>query len=161
MLAISILFCMIVEDFGFYCSHRTLHHPKLYSQIHKVHHTYNQTVSIAAEYCHPIEFVLANLLPTGLGPLILGPKMHIFTVLVWYMVRVGETLDGHSGYEFSWTPYRLVPFSGGAEYHGYHHNKNVGNYSSFFSVWDTVFGTNKSYYEEIEARDQQLAGKKA
>lgn len=38
-----------------------------------------------------------------------------------------------------------MPFSGSALFHGYHHTTNIGNYSSFFTVWDTVFGTNKHY----------------
>lgn len=144
-LALSVFFCMLCEDFTFYWTHRLLHQPLIYPYIHKMHHTYTQTVSIAAEYSHPLEFALGNLLPTAVGPLILGPNMHIVTVFAWYMVRVGETLDGHCGYDFSFSPYRLIPLSGSAEYHDYHHSKNVGNYSSFFSVWDTVFGTNKSY----------------
>merc|ERR1740123_1184813 len=150
VLAMSVFFCMLCEDFTFYWAHRLLHHPRLYPHIHKMHHQYTQTVSIAAEYCHPVEFILANLLPTSVGPMILGPKMHIVTVFAWYVVRVGETLDGHCGYEFSCSPYRLIPMSGSAEYHDYHHSRNVGNYASFFSVWDTVFGTNHSYAREVE-----------
>lgn len=148
-LALSVFFCMLCEDFTFYWMHRLLHHPRLYAHIHKMHHTYNQTVSISAEYSHPLEFVLANLLPTAIGPMILGPKMHLVTVFAWYAVRVGETLDGHCGYEFSFSPYRLIPMSGSAEYHSFHHSRNVGNYASFFSVWDTVFGTNYAYTTEI------------
>lgn len=145
-LALTIAFCMMCEDATFYWSHRMLHHPRLYPWIHKMHHTFNQTVSIAAEYSHPLEFLFGNLLPTAIGPAILGSNMHVVTVFAWYMVRVGETLDGHCGYDFSFSPYRLIPMSGSAEYHDFHHSQNVGNYASFFSVWDTVFGTNKAFY---------------
>lgn len=109
-------------------------------------------MSIATEYCHPIEFALGNLLPSAIGPLILGPKMHVVTVFCWYMVIVGESIDGHCGYDFSFSPYRLIPLSGSAEYHDYHHSRNVGNYSSFFSLWDTVFGTNRAYFTEMEQK---------
>ena len=44
---------MLAEDFTFYWLHSTLHHPKLY-WIHKNHHEYNRTISITAEYSHPI-----------------------------------------------------------------------------------------------------------
>jgi methylsterol monooxygenase/4-alpha-methyl-delta7-sterol-4alpha-methyl oxidase len=107
-------------------------------------------VSIAAEFSHPLEFIFANLIPTAIGPALLGANMHLVTVFAWYAVRVGETLDGHCGYDFSFSPYRLIPFSGSAEYHDFHHSNNVGNYSSFFSLWDTIFGTNKAYYEHVE-----------
>ena len=75
------------------------------------------------------------------------------------MVRVGETLDGHCGYDFSFSPYRLIPLSGSAEYHDFHHSRNVGNYSSFFSIWDSVWGTNKAFYEHLESRQKREKAK--
>ena len=143
---------MFCEDVAFYFSHRFLHLPLVYPYIHKIHHTYTTTVSLAAEYCHPLEFALGNMLPTAVGPALLGPNAHALTVFAWYMVRTGETLDGHCGYDFSFSPYRLIPFSGSAEYHDFHHSHNVGNYGSFFCIWDTVFGTNKAYYDYLETR---------
>ena len=131
-LAGTLLFCMICEDTTFYFSHRFLHLNWVYPHVHKMHHEYKHTVGIASEYCHPAEFAIGNLLPTSIGPLILGPRMHILTVFAWYALRVGETLDGHCGYDFSFSPYRLIPFSGSASYHDYHHSQNVGNYGSFF-----------------------------
>ena len=92
------------------------------------------------------------MIPTAIGPAILGSKMHLIAVFAWYAVRVGESLDGHCGYEFSFSPYRLIPMSGGAEYHDFHHLQNVGNYSSFFSIWDTVFGTNKPFHQKLDKR---------
>jgi sterol desaturase/sphingolipid hydroxylase (fatty acid hydroxylase superfamily) len=46
--------------------------------------------------------------------------------------------------------------SGSAEYHNFHHSHNIGNYSSFFSVWDTVFGTNKHYFEYKNRKEREL-----
>lgn len=59
---------MLVEDFAFYWSHRMLHTPYLYKKVHKVHHEFNNTVSIAATYAHPVEYFLAIYYPplTGL-----------------------------------------------------------------------------------------------
>jgi sterol desaturase/sphingolipid hydroxylase (fatty acid hydroxylase superfamily) len=99
------------------------------------------------------------MIPTAIGPAILGPKMHLIAVFAWYTVRVGESLDGHCGYDFSFSPYRLIPMSGGSSYHDFHHSQNEGNYSSFFSIWDTVFGTNKSFYDKLEKRSE-IAAKK-
>jgi sterol desaturase/sphingolipid hydroxylase (fatty acid hydroxylase superfamily) len=126
-----------------------------------MHHEFTSTVGIAAEYAHPLEFCFSNLLTAGLGPAILGHKMHFVSVIAWGIVRAVESLDGHCGYDFSWSPFRLIPFSGGADYHDYHHSHNVGNYGSFFSVWDTVFGTNKPYYELLKQRDEDSKVKKA
>ena len=59
----------------------------------------------------------------------------------------------HSSYEFPWSPFRLIPFSAPASYHNCHHTHNVGNYATFFALWDTVFGTNRAYYK---FRDNKL-----
>jgi len=143
----SIIFCMICEDFAFHWIHKMLHLPIIYPYIHKIHHEYSTTIGIAHYYFHPIEYVFSGLFPAILGPALLGTRMHLFTNLVWSGLRTAESLDGHSGYEFSWSPYRLIPFSGSATYHDFHHLYNLGNFSSFFSLWDTICGTNKKYYE--------------
>jgi len=44
----------------------------------------------------------------------------------------------------------LIPFATSSSYHNFHHSYNIGNYSSFFSMWDTLFGTNKTYYQYYE-----------
>ena len=142
---LSLVFFMLVEDFIFYWSHRALHIKAIYPYIHKMHHNHSSTVGIAAEYAHPLEYVFGNMFPTTVGPFILGYKSHFVTILAWYIFRYAENLDGHCGYDFSWSPFRLIPFSSGGEYHDYHHAANLGNYSSLFSIWDTVWGTNKDY----------------
>lgn len=145
----QVVFFMVMEDLLFYWSHRLLHHPRLYPHIHKRHHEFKDTVSIASEYAHPLESLLSNTLPTVAGYKLLGGKTHMATVLMWVIIRVTETIDGHSGYEFSWSPYRLMPFSGSASFHDYHHTHNIGNYGSFFTLWDTLCGTSASYWRYL------------
>ena len=72
-----------------------------------------------------------------------------------------ESVDSHSGYEFPFTPFRLVPFSGSATYHDYHHSSNTGNYSSFFTIWDTLFNENTDYYAHEDQIDQKNRALKA
>lgn len=153
---LSIGFFMIVEDFAFYWVHRILHQKSLYPYIHKIHHEYNNPISIASEYAHPFEFLIANLIPSSLGVKLLGAKVHFFTYLMWNTLRIFETIDGHCGYEFSWSPYRLLPLSGSANYHNYHHTHNIGNYGSFFMLWDTFMGTNKSYFQYIAKKEKDV-----
>lgn len=155
-LLVTAPFFMIVEDCTFSSIHWLLHRKWLYPYIHKIHHTHITPVGVAAEYAHPLEFALGNILPTTIGPLLLGKHVHLFTVIVWYIFRAGETIDGHCGYEFSWSPYRLIPFSGSAEYHDFHHTHNVGNFSSFFCLWDTVWGTNTDFYKYQELKKKAL-----
>ena len=91
----QIFFFMIVEDFSFYLSHRLLHHKSIYSKVHKIHHNYKQVVSISAEFCHPFEYIFSNLIPSAIGPMILGSRVHIITYFLWVILRICETAEGH------------------------------------------------------------------
>lgn len=66
-LAIAHLF----QDLLFYITHRAFHSNALY-WIHKQHHSYAGTMSISAEYAHPIEVLVANIFPTLGGLPLLG-----------------------------------------------------------------------------------------
>lgn len=156
---LQIVFFMLAEDFTFYFSHRFLHWDKIYSYIHKIHHKYTNTVSIASEYAHPLEFLVSNLLTTSSGSLLLGRRTHITTYAIWILLRVGETSDGHCGYEFSWSPYRLLPFSGSSDFHNYHHLNYKGNYGSLFTFWDRICGTVSPNYDKLIKMKEQLTEK--
>ena len=91
------------------------------------------------------------------GLVILGSNLHFTTLILWTIVRGIETHDAHCGYEFPWSPFRLIPFGGDASYHDYHHTRNVGNYGTFMTIWDTVFDTNKDYYAKIaKGKEKQV-----
>ena len=107
----QVILFMIADDFFFYWGHRLLHHPKLYPHIHKLHHEHYNTLVFSAEYDHPIEF-LVGCLSQNLLPRMFGLKCHFMTCIMWLFVRTFEVLEDHCGYEFSWSPFRLVPFSG-------------------------------------------------
>lgn len=143
----TIIFFMMSEDMMFHLMHRLLHHRWLYPYVHKLHHEYKTTVGLAAEYSHPIDFFLTGIVPTTLAGVLLGKYTHIATVIAWNIARIFESIDGHCGYEFSWSPYRLIPFGASASYHDYHHSHNVGNYSSMLTFWDTVLGSNDDFHK--------------
>lgn len=148
----QVVFFMFIEDLLFYWAHRCLHLSKVYPLIHKKHHEHKDPISISSEYAHWVEHILSNTLPTVAGYKLLANKVHLVTVTMWVAMRVTETIDGHSGFEFSWSPYRLLPFSGSASYHNYHHTHNVGNYSSFFTMWDTLCGTSNNYWAYLSRK---------
>lgn len=139
---LTFVFLIVVEDLGFHIFHRLAHWKVIYPYFHKLHHNYTTTVSIGGEYFHPVDYFMGVLIPGSFGPNLLGRNLHIATYFAWALLRTGEGVDGHSGYEFPWSPYRLLPFSTSAAYHDYHHTHNVGNYSSFLSIWDAIFGDN-------------------
>lgn len=105
------------------------------------------TFSLAALHAHPFEYIMGNVVPVMVGPALLDTNMHRAAMFGWYFARGWESMEGHSGYSFSWSPYRLLPCQPEGDYHYFHHESNVGNYATFFTVWDTVFGTNSEYYK--------------
>ena len=143
----------------FYWSHRILHHPSIYPYIHKQHHQYAVTISLAAEYAHPIEFVFGNLIPTIFGAFLLDDKAHIVTYMTYLVVALMGTTDQHCGYEFPWSPFCLLPTASYSDYHNFHHYQNVGNYAGVFTFWDTLCGTNRAYNKFISKAKQIIYGK--
>jgi sterol desaturase/sphingolipid hydroxylase (fatty acid hydroxylase superfamily) len=145
---LQIMVCTLVEDFTFYWSHRTLHHPYFYNKIHKVHHSFYNVIHISYAYAHPLEFVFGNLVPMAMSLFVFQNYLHIVAYTGFVLMRSLETAEGHSGYEFKYSIFSYSPFCNDAEYHDFHHLKNMGNYGSFFSFWDDLFGTNKYFYEK-------------
>jgi len=150
-LAKHLLFMVICEDLTFHFMHRLFHckhkYLPMYQMFHKQHHKFSHTTSISSEHTHPVEHMLVGNLSWIMGPLVLGARTHQWTILIWGLLRHLETHEAHSGYEFPWSVFRVLPFGTDASYHSFHHSKNVGNYSTFFTIWDTVFNTNVDYYE--------------
>jgi sterol desaturase/sphingolipid hydroxylase (fatty acid hydroxylase superfamily) len=85
--AAEVLICLVVEDLMFYWGHRTLHHPRIYSYIHKQHHSFKENIGIASEYAHPVEFVVGNLIPFGTAGILMGS--HPVVWIMWTCVRIG------------------------------------------------------------------------
>ena len=141
----QLFFIMILSDAYNYWCHRMLHCPFLYSKVHKVHHEYKNPICISAAYFSFVEHLFVNMIATGLGPAILGTKCHVVTFWLWVIFQNIESVDAHCGYEFPWSPIRVLPMAAGGEYHNFHHSKNVGNFGSYFTFWDTVCGTNRVF----------------
>lgn len=58
---------IIVREILFYYSHRLGHIPALYKRIHKVHHKFTAPIAPSAEYAHPVEHLVANVIPVIAG----------------------------------------------------------------------------------------------
>lgn len=113
--------------------------------IHKKHHEYNNPYTLTAEYAHPIEYLFGNVIPVSMGFKLLRGRAHIFTVIAWVWIRIYITAEGHSGYDFPFSPLRIFPMSGGAEFHDFHHSKNSGAYGSSFMFWDRLMKTDRDF----------------
>lgn len=101
---------------------------------------------LATNHTHPIDYV-GTALPFAIGVIILGERLHYLTFIMWGVWRISEGYDGHCNYDFPWSPFRILPFSGSGDYHGFHHTHNVGNFGSLMFWQDTLTKQNVHYDE--------------
>eukprot|EP00249_Psilotum_nudum_P011200 c23022_g1_i1 orf=496-1326(-) len=141
----QIVVYFLVEDFGNYWIHRWLHSNWAYNKIHYMHHEFTAPVGFAAPYAHWAEILVLGI-PSFVGPLLVPG--HMVTLWLWIALRQMEAIDTHIGYDFPWTPTKLIPFYGGPKYHDYHHfvgGKTQSNFASVFTYCDYIYGTDKGY----------------
>lgn len=141
---LSLVSSLIVFHLSFYGVHRVLHEvPWLYRVVHKQHHEYTGSESVAAEYSHPLESLAVGFGCVALFPTLSGAHPLVFNV--WLAWRLMETYEAHSGYCFSRSALgRLGLLHGhGAAHHDFHHTSNSGNFG--FEVTDSLFGTMDAY----------------
>jgi 4-alpha-methyl-delta7-sterol-4alpha-methyl oxidase len=134
---------LVVDDFLFYWLHRLLHTPWFYDHVHVVHHRVTAPCAIAGAYFHPVEYLSISVVAT-VGPLLVGA--HVVTVWIWAFFRQWEAAEGHSGYEFPWSPAAWLPFYEGPSFHDHHHARFRGNYANYFGYLDRWLGTESKDY---------------
>lgn len=105
--------CYLMREITFYYSHRIFHTKFLYKIIHKRHHQWTAPIAVTAIYCHPIEHLVSNIMPTAVGLQIM--RSHLFTWWLYVGLATVETLTSHSGYH--------LPFWMSPEFHDFHHEK--------------------------------------
>lgn len=132
--------CVVIEEFGFYYSHRLLHHGRIYRFVHKQHHEWTAPIAITAMYAHPIENLLSNLLPIGVGVWATG--CHISVAWLWFTLAISNTLHVHSGYH--------LPFLPSPEQHDFHHLK-FNQCFGVLGVLDWLHGTNTMFVSSKQA----------
>jgi 4-alpha-methyl-delta7-sterol-4alpha-methyl oxidase len=141
---LSLVAFAYLDDVLFYAAHRTLHTPWLFRHVHAIHHRIRTPWAITGHYSHPLEYVITGSLAL-VGPALLGS--HVGVLWAWIALRQWEAAEGHSGYDFPWSPTRLFPGSDGARHHDAHHAKVTGNYAGFFAHVDKLLGTLSRGYE--------------
>ncbi|RUS79721.1 hypothetical protein EGW08_012529 [Elysia chlorotica] len=144
-LALRVFGCAVIEDTWHYFLHQALHDKRIYKHIHKVHHHFQSPFGMTAEYAHPAETLILGM---GFFWGILLLANHFIILWLWVSVRLLETIDVHSGYDIPYlNVFHLIPFYGGSKFHDFHHYNFNGNYSSTFTWWDKIFGTDSQYKE--------------
>lgn len=93
----DIVVWMAVNEVLFFHIHRFFHvNKKMYKMVHKIHHQWTAPISFVAIYSHPLENVLANLMPLVMGMVLCGT--HVLAAAIMIFVALVHTTAVHSGY---------------------------------------------------------------
>ena len=133
----------------FYLAHGALHKSTfLYKHVHKLHHTFHESIGFAAQYSHVFENAIAGL-HVFIALALVRP--HVVVFFIYLFTRYVETTDAHSGYEVPWRflyPWAsCYPWSCGTSMHDYHHSHNLGTYGGGILSLDMILGTDKEFKE--------------
>eukprot|EP01090_Pellita_catalonica_P000022 TRINITY_DN10017_c0_g1_i3.p1 TRINITY_DN10017_c0_g1~~TRINITY_DN10017_c0_g1_i3.p1 ORF type:complete len:259 (-),score=1.81 TRINITY_DN10017_c0_g1_i3:18-794(-) len=126
---ISIVAFLLFTDCGIYWIHRGLHHPLLYTTIHKPHHWWKIPTPFASHAFHPLDG-FAQSVPYHV-------YVFLFPINKWVYLSMFVfvnfwTISIHDGsYAL---PEALSRFVNGASHHTEHHLKFVYNYGQFFTL---------------------------
>jgi sterol desaturase/sphingolipid hydroxylase (fatty acid hydroxylase superfamily) len=137
---------IIVEEIGFYTTHRILHLPFFYKHFHKIHHEWKYPIALSCIYAHPFEFIFSNLSPTIFTMFLLSYLNIVISIYVywlWMIIGFMNTIWVHSGYSRK-TDKQYLP-------HFYHHISFGNNYGISIFM-DKLFGT----YKTIDRIEKKL-----
>jgi sterol desaturase/sphingolipid hydroxylase (fatty acid hydroxylase superfamily) len=136
------VFILLVEEFGFYYSHRWLHTPFMYQHVHKAHHDFVSPFGASSIACHWFEHILANVSPVLLGPILL--QSHPLIYFTWLGIGIMDVvLIGHSGYHF--------PFLPSGEKHDWHHLRRDECFGPL-GLLDAFHGTDRKFHKSMQGR---------
>jgi len=129
---IKLFFTYVITDIWFYHMHVFSHHPKLYKNLHKLHHYefMNAPYALTALYCSAFECVFVNVFSVGLGCVIF--QISSPYIYIWFFMVSLNSLLSHSGLVI---PYLID------DYHDEHH---IVTTKHFGLTWylDYLYGTN-------------------
>ncbi|MGZ4077980.1 MAG: sterol desaturase family protein [Bacteroidia bacterium] len=129
---------IILSDFIIYWGHRLQHNNEFLWRFHKVHHTAEHLVWLAAHREHPLDSIYTVGL-INLPAFILGFPLETLAGLIAF--RGIWAIYIHSNVRLPIGPLRML--IGAPELHHWHHDieRDAGNYANISPIMDILFGT--------------------
>lgn len=87
--------------------------------------------------------------------MMMGSHLHCFTYFFWGCLKSFLSTEGHSGYEFPWSPFRVLPLVMGSNMHDYHHSCGLGTYANTFYFYDLITCTSDEYFKKFLAKTRK------
>lgn len=145
---LKFIFTFFLTEIWFYHVHVLIHHPQLYSKIHKLHHASQNRAPWALEalYCTPYEAIVLNVFATSIGPVIFQiPPPYIY---FWYFLVALNSVASHSSIKI---PYLIE------DNHFWHHKRFTYNYGTTVYL-DWLYGTHlpESDFEKRVIRGEEV-----
>ncbi len=147
----SVALLVVMQDAYFYWTHRAMHHPRLFSWTHGVHHRSVSPSPWTAYSFAPAEaLVHALFVPLAL----LVVPVHEVAVFAFLSYMIVRNVLGHLGLELA-PAWFLRSAIGRAHttttHHDLHHRHARANFGLYFTWWDRWMGTEHArYHQELE-----------
>lgn len=141
---LEILAVLLVFDFMYYWTHRSLFHGTLLRKVHSLHHQARKPTYVDALYVHPLETFIGLMLFLCSMPIVAavsGSTLNVFSMVVATFAFTQLNTLNHAytslpkKFPFSWVDYVTGV-------HAAHHvDMNHGNYATLTMFYDKLFGT--------------------
>eukprot|EP00927_Polykrikos_kofoidii_P042433 TRINITY_DN3637_c0_g1_i2.p1 TRINITY_DN3637_c0_g1~~TRINITY_DN3637_c0_g1_i2.p1 ORF type:complete len:365 (-),score=42.77 TRINITY_DN3637_c0_g1_i2:142-1155(-) len=143
---LHMIYYLLWNEVLFFYGHWMMHaNTWLYRKVHKIHHEFTAPCALAAIYCHPVEFVISDFIPLGVGCFLLNS--HAFTFCVWCVFAVLGTQTHHCGFRWPW----IASWDHQPNFHDMHHQRFTVNFGQF-GFLDTLHDT--KYVKSVCGKDE-------
>ncbi len=137
----SLIMMIAIHDMYFYFTHRLLHTPWLFKNVHVVHHRSVNPTPLAAYSFHPAEAILETFI---IFPIVTLLPVNLYAFLFFTFFVLLMNVIGHLGFEFISQRFRsskIGKLLTSSTHHNLHHQKTNKNYAYYFTWWDLLFKT--------------------
>jgi len=146
-------FMLIVHDTYFYWTHRLMHHPKLFTFFHVVHHKSVNPSPWASFSFQPTEAIIESAI---IYIFAFAFPIHILHLFIFLIFMTIYNVYGHLGFELfpKWfNKHLFFKWFNTSVNHNMHHQYFKGNYSLYFTWWDRIM---KTLHKDYDTRFEEV-----